>query len=103
MCLAAWPSNESEADAKLVLIEISYVNDFVLMLISRNLNETSSDVSIKTRSTAASFSFKGLAPVVQTMDSAIHRINRYPLDKYCLLYTSPSPRDGLLSRMPSSA
>ena len=22
---------------------------------------------------------------------------------YCLLYTSPSPRDGLLSRMPSSA
>ena len=23
--------------------------------------------------------------------------------KYCLLYTSPSPRDGLLSRMPSSA
>ena len=27
------------------------------------------------------------------------------LDRYviCLLYTSPSPRDGLLSRMPSSA
>ena len=25
----------------------------------------------------------------------------YPTD--CLLYTSPSPRDGLLSRMPSSA
>ena len=25
------------------------------------------------------------------------------LDKGCLLYTSPSPRDGLLSRMPSSA
>ena len=24
-------------------------------------------------------------------------------DKTCLLYTSPSPRDGLLSRMPSSA
>ena len=30
----------------------------------------------------------------------------YPRYKYsysCLLYTSPSPRDGLLSRMPSSA
>ena len=27
----------------------------------------------------------------------------YPLYKVCLLYTSPSPRDGLLSRMPSSA
>ena len=25
------------------------------------------------------------------------------LFKGCLLYTSPSPRDGLLSRMPSSA
>ena len=25
------------------------------------------------------------------------------LDINCLLYTSPSPRDGLLSRMPSSA
>ena len=25
------------------------------------------------------------------------------LQKHCLLYTSPSPRDGLLSRMPSSA
>ena len=24
-------------------------------------------------------------------------------DRSCLLYTSPSPRDGLLSRMPSSA
>ena len=26
-----------------------------------------------------------------------------PKAKSCLLYTSPSPRDGLLSRMPSSA
>ena len=25
------------------------------------------------------------------------------LSRRCLLYTSPSPRDGLLSRMPSSA
>ena len=27
----------------------------------------------------------------------------YENDEVCLLYTSPSPRDGLLSRMPSSA
>ena len=27
----------------------------------------------------------------------------YVLNQGCLLYTSPSPRDGLLSRMPSSA
>ena len=28
---------------------------------------------------------------------------RFKGEKICLLYTSPSPRDGLLSRMPSSA
>ena len=27
----------------------------------------------------------------------------YDQSHHCLLYTSPSPRDGLLSRMPSSA
>ena len=31
-----------------------------------------------------------------------HCANTGPM-KGCLLYTSPSPRDGLLSRMPSSA
>ena len=30
-------------------------------------------------------------------------VNRYYYYEACLLYTSPSPRDGLLSRMPSSA
>ena len=32
-------------------------------------------------------------------------LGKYGADKVynCLLYTSPSPRDGLLSRMPSSA
>ena len=29
--------------------------------------------------------------------------NIYYANRPCLLYTSPSPRDGLLSRMPSSA
>ena len=35
-------------------------------------------------------------------DLQVNAINRFPLHT-CLLYTSPSPRDGLLSRMPSSA
>ena len=30
-------------------------------------------------------------------------ISEIMLQQTCLLYTSPSPRDGLLSRMPSSA
>ena len=32
-----------------------------------------------------------------------HGVMDYPEMLSCLLYTSPSPRDGLLSRMPSSA
>ena len=31
------------------------------------------------------------------------RIREVTERRFCLLYTSPSPRDGLLSRMPSSA
>ena len=36
---------------------------------------------------------------VVELTTALH----YVFDTPCLLYTSPSPRDGLLSRMPSSA
>ena len=41
-----------------------------------------------------------------TFGETRYSINLIPLGgfvKICLLYTSPSPRDGLLSRMPSSA
>ena len=46
--------------------------------------------------------------VKQTILEAIHKKQQYAIEyrvihKDCLLYTSPSPRDGLLSRMPSSA
>ena len=40
----------------------------------------------------ATYPYRGLKGAVGTR-----------LDQVCLLYTSPSPRDGLLSRMPSSA
>ena len=41
------------------------------------------------------------APVVETPQVA--KEQPAPVVDTCLLYTSPSPRDGLLSRMPSSA
>ena len=41
------------------------------------------------------------AESVQAM--TFHAAARRQLSYFCLLYTSPSPRDGLLSRMPSSA
>ena len=60
--LVAWPLNESEAGGDLALIVTSllfYVNDAVLMLMSRNLHNKRSEVSIITRSPPASLSFKG--------------------------------------------
>ena len=62
VCLVAWPLNESEAGGDLALIEtcFSYVNDAVLVIISRNLHNKSSGVSIITSSPPASLSFKGL-------------------------------------------
>ena len=44
---------------------------------------------------------QALARMLET--SPGERITTAALAKDCLLYTSPSPRDGLLSRMPSSA
>ena len=42
---------------------------------------------------------------VDVIKQAVNRSVRYGIGSayFCLLYTSPSPRDGLLSRMPSSA
>ena len=50
---------------------------------------------------------KGMDALAQS-NSAQWEVPYLPIDpkdlgRTCLLYTSPSPRDGLLSRMPSSA
>ena len=41
----------------------------------------------------------------ENIDALLERLNSLAEteSKYCLLYTSPSPRDATLSRMPSSA
>ena len=44
------------------------------------------------------------AHAIETQCEATFPLDEHsPLSDHCLLYTSPSPRDGLLSRMPSSA
>ena len=64
--------------------------------------------------TGADFSANGLARAARHAEEAgvADRTDWWQVDartfdaegrSYCLLYTSPSPRDGLLSRMPSSA
>ena len=42
-------------------------------------------------------------PINKSMDALVRRWCCLVKNSPCLLYTSPSPRDGLLSRMPSSA
>ena len=42
---------------------------------------------------------KRMAPIA----SEYEKERKYPEGLFCLLYTSPSPRDATLSRMPSSA
>ena len=53
------------------------------------------------RQGASPFTFLEGPPTANGKPGIHHVISR--LFKDCLLYTSPSPRDGLLSRMPSSA
>ena len=46
----------------------------------------------------------GLEATGREVPKMMFRMMRQAMpDIHCLLYTSPSPRDGLLSRMPSSA
>ena len=50
-----------------------------------------------------------VAKKVEKFDKSLEKLTKdmlhtmYEDNGICLLYTSPSPRDGLLSRMPSSA
>ena len=40
---------------------------------------------------------------VEAAEAPTQDVESEAVEDICLLYTSPSPRDGLLSRMPSSA
>ena len=46
---------------------------------------------------------KAYGQIIEKNGSIYIKYNQKEEDMDCLLYTSPSPRDGLLSRMPSSA
>ena len=49
------------------------------------------------------YSIKTLQKLNLPSESIKELLNILETNAFCLLYTSPSPRDGLLSRMPSSA
>ena len=46
---------------------------------------------------------KQIFQLLPELESCLIQICQGRLDSICLLYTSPSPRDATLSRMPSSA
>ena len=58
------------------------------------INYTSDMVSLMKDRYSANPTRETVEELAEELDKSI---------KSCLLYTSPSPRDGLLSRMPSSA
>ena len=57
--------------------------------------------------TSGTATFDKTFSIEEIIEDAFERIGLNSVAGYqlksCLLYTSPSPRDGLLSRMPSSA
>ena len=63
------------------------------LLVTLNEDFTTVDLGI--------LSFFTGCTVIQDVENGVTKIDQKTF--ICLLYTSPSPRDGLLSRMPSSA
>ena len=60
-------------------------------------NSGRSELALASEAVAAAIRDAGLSP------SDIDGMTTFTMDTSCLLYTSPSPRDATLSRMPSSA
>ena len=56
--------------------------DSVLEDVLRSSGQGNLTLKPRQKEALQSIVFKGQAPVVQTLDSAIHRINHYPADKY---------------------
>ena len=70
--------------------------------ISNNLNEITDDAAARTSLGLGNSAVLSVGTAPNTVAAGDHNHDtRYP--RICLLYTSPSPRDATLSRMPSSA
>ena len=100
--------NETFTDARLRNIAqeeyVSAIADqaptYVANILSENPKLKLSEILMQ----AEDYYGKEVADIMASaMKSDVVQMNTVNMDKLCLLYTSPSPRDGLLSRMPSSA
>ena len=80
---------------------VSRVEDFVLEVGDKIMVE---NVAVGLGSTGFGYNSKGYDYNLFTITGVSTNLGGYPTITYsCLLYTSPSPRDATLARMPSSA
>ena len=103
-------SKTIEAASKYILgTNINYVNNEVAQ--TRAVYQKAKDMAVLAiRNQLPAADFTSIAPFHNASSTVDHNqpecgaaINALTALHTCLLYTSPSPRDGLLSRMPSSA
>ena len=87
---------ESKFDVIIIFEVLEHLNDWELFLKKIRINLKKNGVLI------ISTINRNLISKFLTLDIGENFLKWIPLNT-CLLYTSPSPRDGLLSRMPSSA
>ena len=83
---------------KAVKDELTAVNDLILAQLESNVGLVENICHY-----IVDAGGKRLRPVVVLLSSLANGYEGPDHVRICLLYTSPSPRDGLLSRMPSSA
>ena len=96
------PSNEQQVKRYLIFGKgsISEISD--ILRTSYSISSSNGFFSIVTipESTLSIFQSKGFH-IIEDFQLDFH--SKYISENNCLLYTSPSPRDATLSRMPSSA
>ena len=94
------PENASDEDAPIVKL--------VNLILQEAIKERATDIHVEPQEDKVNVRIRidGVLQIIMTppatsLSGLVTRIKI--LSKLCLLYTSPSPRDATLSRMPSSA
>ena len=99
---------KADADQTEVGEALACVQTLTLFLLKRVTGADSGGAPLENGGTIARW-FRALVPRVGSVslnsseDPILRKLLTDPTVKSCLLYTSPSPRDATLSRMPSSA
>ena len=93
----------------LIVVVLVALNLYIIINGSKGSDKNQDSISVIDKAIEIQqSSINEISKDLQSFQDPINKLNRYLsggtlAGKFCLLYTSPSPRDGLLSRMPSSA